>query len=188
MADNQDETQPQDAAAEPVAEVAEQPSAAVAEGTEEVAASSAEDTGNSEEAAPSSPDAAQGQEQAAAAGDEAMDAVANLENQLGQMLSNLDGMMNGSGESFSGASEAGPTAANIELLRDVMLNVKIELGRSSMYIEDILKLGEGSVVELEKLAGDPVDVFVNERLIARGEVLVLNDNFCVRINEIIAQD
>src|SRR3954465_13785196 len=76
--------------------------------------------------------------------------------------------------------------SSIDLLRDVDLNVKIELGRSRMLVEDVLKLGEGSVVELDKLAGDPVDVFVNERLIARGEVLVLNDNFCVRINEIVA--
>lgn len=76
--------------------------------------------------------------------------------------------------------------SSIDLLRDVDLNVKIELGRSRMLVEDVLKLAEGSVVELDKLAGDPVDVFVNERLIARGEVLVLNDNFCVRINEIIA--
>lgn len=76
--------------------------------------------------------------------------------------------------------------SSIDLLRDVDLNVKIELGRARMLVEDVLKLGEGSVVELDKLAGDPVDVFVNERLIARGEVLVLNDNFCVRINEIVS--
>src|SRR4051812_23776567 len=76
--------------------------------------------------------------------------------------------------------------SSIDLLRDVELNVKIELGRSRMLVEDVLKLGEGSVVELDKLAGDPVDVFVNERLVARGEVLVLNDNFCVRVNEIVA--
>lgn len=75
--------------------------------------------------------------------------------------------------------------SSIDLLRDVDLNVKIELGRSRMLVEDVLKLGEGSVVELDKLAGDPVDVFVNDRLVARGEVLVLNDNFCVRINEIV---
>jgi flagellar motor switch protein FliN len=73
----------------------------------------------------------------------------------------------------------------IELLRDVDLNVKIELGRTKMLVEDVLRLGEGSVVELDKLAGDPVDVFVNDQLVARGEVLVLNDNFCVRINEIV---
>ena len=76
--------------------------------------------------------------------------------------------------------------ANIDLLDDVELDVKIELGRTQMYIEDVLRLGEGSVVELDKLAGDPVDVYVNERLVARGEVLVLNDNFCVRINDIIS--
>lgn len=76
--------------------------------------------------------------------------------------------------------------SSIDLLRDVDLNVKIELGRSRMLVEDVLKLAEGSVVELDKLAGDPVDVFVNDRLVARGEVLVLNDNFCVRINEILA--
>ena len=76
--------------------------------------------------------------------------------------------------------------SSIDLLRDVELNVKIELGRARMLVEDVLKLCEGSVVELDKLAGDPVDVFVNDRLVARGEVLVLNDNFCVRVNEIIA--
>jgi flagellar motor switch protein FliN/FliY len=77
-------------------------------------------------------------------------------------------------------------SSSIDLLRDVELNVKIELGRSRMMVEDVLKLAEGSVVELDKLAGDPVDVFVNDRLVARGEVLVLNDNFCVRVNEIVA--
>jgi flagellar motor switch protein FliN/FliY len=76
--------------------------------------------------------------------------------------------------------------SSVDLLRDVELTVKIELGRSRMLVEDVLKLAEGSVVELDKLAGDPVDVFANERLVARGEVLVLNDNFCVRVNEIVA--
>lgn len=73
----------------------------------------------------------------------------------------------------------------VDLLRDVELNVKVELGRSRLLVSDVLRLGEGSVVELDKLAGDPVDVYVNERLVARGEVLVLNDQFCVRVNEII---
>jgi flagellar motor switch protein FliN/FliY len=76
----------------------------------------------------------------------------------------------------------------IDLLRDVQLDVKIELGRSRMLVDEVLRLGEGSVVELDKLAGDPVDVFVNNRLVARGEVLVLNDNFCVRINDIVSRD
>jgi flagellar motor switch protein FliN/FliY len=81
--------------------------------------------------------------------------------------------------------KAGAAGGPIELLKDVDLNVKIELGRTRMLIEDVLRLAEGSVVELDKLAGDPVDVFVNDQLVARGEVLVLNDNFCVRINEIV---
>ncbi|MGC4031610.1 MAG: flagellar motor switch protein FliN [Tepidisphaeraceae bacterium] len=84
------------------------------------------------------------------------------------------------------AAVSNAQSSNIDLLRDVDLNVKIELGRSRMLVEDVLKLAEGSVVELDKLAGDPVDVFVNDRLVARGEVLVLNDNFCVRVNEIVA--
>ena len=84
-----------------------------------------------------------------------------------------------------GVGECSGGGGAIDLLKDVDLNVKIELGRTKMFIEDVLRLGEGSVVELDKLAGDPVDVFVNDQLVARGEVLVLNDNFCVRINEII---
>lgn len=76
---------------------------------------------------------------------------------------------------------------SLDLLDDVNLNVKIELGRTRMLIEDVLNLASGSVVELEKLAGDPVDVYVNERLVAKGEVLVLNDCFCVRVNHIVAE-
>ena len=87
------------------------------------------------------------------------------------------------------ASEAGDaqhgTGEGIDLLGDVELHVMVELGRTQMLVEDVLKLAEGSVVELDKLAGDPVDVYVNGRLIARGEVLVLNDNFCIRISEIL---
>lgn len=76
----------------------------------------------------------------------------------------------------------------MDLLSDVNLNVKIELGRTKMLLEDVLKLGEGTVVELDKLAGDPVDIYVNDRPVARGEVLVLNDNFCVRISEIVNKE
>ncbi len=77
------------------------------------------------------------------------------------------------------------SAASIDLLSNVNLNVKIELGRTRLLVEDVLKLGEGAVVELDKLAGDPVDIYVNDRHVARGEVLVLNDNFCVRVSEIL---
>jgi flagellar motor switch protein FliN/FliY len=76
-------------------------------------------------------------------------------------------------------------ATTLDLIRDVELDLKIELGRTHMYLEDVLKLRKGSVVPLDKMAGDPVDIYVNGRLIARGEVLVLNDNFCVRVAELI---
>jgi len=88
---------------------------------------------------------------------------------------------------LSGAPASGDKAT-LELLRDVDLDLRIELGRTQMYLEDVLKLKRGSVVTLNKLAGDPVDVFVNGRLVARGEVLVLNDNFCVRVTELLTGD
>jgi flagellar motor switch protein FliN/FliY len=78
--------------------------------------------------------------------------------------------------------------ASMDLLRDVQLDLKIELGRTHMHLEDVLRLKQGAVVTLDKLAGDPVDIYANGRLIARGEVLVLNDNFCVRVAELIAEE
>ena len=85
------------------------------------------------------------------------------------------------------AEPSAHTEHDVSVLRDVNLKVHIELGRTRMYIEDVLKLTEGSVVELDNLAGDPVDVYVNGRLVARGEVLVLSDNFCVRVSEIVTE-
>lgn len=82
-------------------------------------------------------------------------------------------------------SPASTETATLDLMRDVQLDVKIELGRTEMHLEEVLKLKKGAVVPLDKLAGDPVDIYVNGRLIARGEVLVLNDNFCVRVAELI---
>ena len=88
---------------------------------------------------------------------------------------------------FSG-TPASSEAATLDLVRDVELDVNIELGRTHMHLEDVLRLKRGSVVPLDKLAGDPVDIYVNDRLIARGEVLVLNDNFCVRVAELVVGD
>jgi flagellar motor switch protein FliN/FliY len=86
---------------------------------------------------------------------------------------------------FGGAPPSADNAT-LELLRDVELDLKIELGRTQMYLEDVLRLSKGAVVPLDRLAGDPVDIYVNGRLIARGEVLILNDNFCVRVAELVA--
>lgn len=88
-------------------------------------------------------------------------------------------------EDFTGTPPSSEIAT-LGLIRDVELELTIELGRTHMYLEDILKLRKGSVVPLDKLAGDPVDIYANGRLIARGEVLVLNDNFCVRIAELVS--
>jgi len=85
-------------------------------------------------------------------------------------------------------TEGPPEKCSIDLLRDVDLDLKIELGRTQMLLEDVLQLRRGSVVTLDKLAGDPVDLFVNGRLVARGEILVLNDNFCVRVAELVGSD
>ena len=74
---------------------------------------------------------------------------------------------------------------SIGLLDDVQLEVRIELGRTKMLVEDVLRLSSDAVVELDKAAGDPVDIYVNGRRIARGEVLVLNENFCIRVSEIV---
>ncbi|XZE35158.1 flagellar motor switch protein FliN [Pirellulaceae bacterium SH501] len=85
-------------------------------------------------------------------------------------------------------AEGPPEKVSIDLLRDVQLELKIELGRTRMSLDEILQLRKGSVITLDKLAGDPVDIFVNGRLVARGEVLVLNDNFCVRVAELVGSD
>lgn len=87
-----------------------------------------------------------------------------------------------------GSTQAANEAATIDLLRDVQLDLRIELGRTHMHLEDVLRLKNGAVVTLDKLAGDPVDIYANGRLIARGEVLVLNDNFCVRVAELVAEE
>ena len=74
---------------------------------------------------------------------------------------------------------------NLDLLMDVMLQVVVELGRARMPLRQVLELQQGSVVELDRLAGEAVDVYVNERLIARGEVVVVDDKFGVRITELV---
>ena len=76
--------------------------------------------------------------------------------------------------------------ATLDLISEVDLDVKVELGRTYMYIEDVLKLRRGSVVPLDKMAGETVDIYINGRLLAKGEVLVMNENFCVRVAELLA--
>ncbi|GAC1306820.1 MAG: hypothetical protein NVS2B3_02540 [Vulcanimicrobiaceae bacterium] len=76
---------------------------------------------------------------------------------------------------------------NLDLLMNVSLGVSAELGRCTMRVSDVLKLGKGSIVELDRLAGSPIDVFVNNRLVARGDVIAVDDRFGVRVTEVVAR-
>ena len=76
---------------------------------------------------------------------------------------------------------------NLSFLLDIPLNVTVELGRTNMIINKMLHLSQGSVVELDKVAGEPVEIFINNKLLGKGEVVVVNDRFGVRITEIISQ-
>jgi len=75
---------------------------------------------------------------------------------------------------------------DIDFILDIPLTLTVELGRSKMLISELLQLGQGSVLELSKLAGEPMDVFINQRLIARGEVVVVNEKFGVRLTDIVS--
>ncbi len=82
------------------------------------------------------------------------------------------------------AAPGGPTGS-LELLLDIHLPVTVELGRARLSIREILQLGPGSVIPLDRLAGEPVDVLVSGTLVARGEVVVVDENFGIRISEIV---
>jgi len=79
-----------------------------------------------------------------------------------------------------------PSSGNISMLMDVVLEVTVELGQTHMPLKQILELQKGSVIELNRLAGDVVDILVNNRMIARGEVVVVDDKFGVRITELVS--
>ncbi len=85
-------------------------------------------------------------------------------------------------QNAAGGAEQG----NIGLIMDVFMEVTVELGRTRMMIKDILGMGEGHIIELDKLAGEPVDILVNHKLIAKGEVVVIDENFGVRVTEILS--
>jgi flagellar motor switch protein FliN len=78
------------------------------------------------------------------------------------------------------------SAFNLDFILDIPLTLTCELGRSKMLISELLQLGQGSVLELTKLAGEPLDVYVNQRLIARGEVVVVNEKFGVRLTDVVS--
>ena len=116
---------------------------------------------------------------------------------MGQMGGGFDPgmMMGGQGQpnvqavqfpSFGQTGQSGGESGNISLLMDVYMEMTVELGRTKKPIKEILGMGEGTIIELDKLAGEPVDILVNHKLIATGEVVVIDENFGVRVTEIVS--
>jgi flagellar motor switch protein FliN len=85
--------------------------------------------------------------------------------------------------SFKGAIKE-KTENSLDLLLDIQMKVVVELGRTVLKIKDILELGPGSIIELDKLSGEPVDILVNGSLVAKGEVVVIDENFAIRISDV----
>jgi len=96
----------------------------------------------------------------------------------------------GGAGAVAGAMAAKPGAMNsvqsLDFILDIPLKVTVELGRSKMAIRDVLQLAQGSVIELQKFAGEPLEVLVNDKLIARGEVVVVNEKFGIRLTDILS--
>ena len=85
-------------------------------------------------------------------------------------------------------NETALDAKKLEFILDIPLQVTVELGRTKLLVKDILGLNQGAVVELSKLAGEPLDIFVNSKLVARGEAVVVNEKFGVRLVDIVSPD
>jgi flagellar motor switch protein FliN/FliY len=90
------------------------------------------------------------------------------------------------GEDIGEAASSTGETKSLDLILDIPLTVTVELGRSKMLINDLLQLGQGSVIELTKLVGEPLEVLVNQKLVARGEVVVVNEKFGVRLTDIVS--
>jgi len=98
------------------------------------------------------------------------------------------GAENANGYQFSAlqGGDAGAKANNLNFILDIPLEVTVQLGRTHMLVNDLLKLGQGSVIELEKMAGETLEILANQKLVARGEVVVINEKFGIRVTEIIS--
>ena len=77
--------------------------------------------------------------------------------------------------------------SKLKMILDVPLKVSVELGRTRMLVNDLLQLGQGSVIELDKIAGEPMEILINDKLVAMGEVVVVNEKFGVRLNDVVSQ-
>ena len=106
------------------------------------------------------------------------------------LLASADGGESGGSRAGGGAKNSpkhsGPPVQSLDFILDIPLKLTVELGRSKMEIREVIQLAQGSVIELSKFVGEPLEVLVNDKLIARGEVVVVNEKFGVRITDIIS--
>jgi len=112
--------------------------------------------------------------------------IGDLESSLGDISKAAEGVAAATAGDGEGAASI--QAQGLGFLADVALSVTVEVGRAKMTIQDILQLGQGSVIELSKLAGEPLDIFVNHKQVARGEAVIVNEKFGVRLTDIIAPE
>lgn len=121
--------------------------------------------------------------------------AANLEASLGAVAEKLHAVDGGAagGGSTGGGGGSGKSRSsdekrerNLDLILDIPLRVTVELGRTKMIVRELLTLGQGSVIELNKLAGEPMEILVNDKLVAKGEAVVVNEKFGVRLTDIIS--
>ena len=103
--------------------------------------------------------------------------------------STLEQVAAAAGEVAAAASAVtNPSRSNMDMLLDVNLHIIVEVGKAKMTVQDLLQLGQGSVVELEKLAGEPLDIYVNGKHVARGEAVIVNEKFGVRVTEMLSME
>jgi flagellar motor switch protein FliN/FliY len=109
---------------------------------------------------------------------------------MAEEKSNLTSLLESTADGGEAANKAAGNSQkrerNLDLILDIPLRVTVELGRTKMVVSDLLNLGQGSVIELSKLAGEPMEVLVNDKLVARGEAVVVNEKFGVRLTDIIS--
>jgi flagellar motor switch protein FliN/FliY len=97
------------------------------------------------------------------------------------------GKADGAGTTNEEARAAKTDFSKLKMILDIPLKVSVELGRTKMLVNDLLQLGQGSVIELDKIAGEPMEILINDKLVAMGEVVVVNEKFGVRLTDVVSQ-
>ena len=125
--------------------------------------------------------------------DESNEELGQIGDEVGDLMTQEESMLEaiaegGIAEALAGSLNQGgeDNEVNVDLIMDLPLDMVVEFGRTKMLINDLLQIGQGSVIELNKTVGDPLDILVNGKLVARGEVVVVKDKFGVRITEVLS--